>query len=60
MPGEGAPALTKWMVIPRGVKVLSEKTGNDDNFKNDRLDSELVPVEVESFSNEYRDLLRMN
>jgi hypothetical protein len=55
-----APALTKWMVIPRGVKVLSEKTGNDDNFKNDRLDSELVPVEVESFSNEYRDLLRMN
>ena len=27
-----SPALTKWMGIPRGVKVLSEKARNDDNF----------------------------
>jgi hypothetical protein len=27
-----SPALTKWMGIPRGVKVLREKMGSDDNF----------------------------
>ena len=40
--------------------MLSGKTEIDDNFQNDRFDSELVPVEVESFSSEFRDLLRMN
>ena len=43
-----------------GVKVLSEQTGNDDNFQKDRLDSELVPANVGRLSVEFRDLLRMN
>ena len=34
-----------------GVKVLSEKTGYDDNFRNDRLDSELVLANIDNFSN---------
>jgi hypothetical protein len=42
------------------VKVLSEKTGPDNNFKNERLDSELVPVSIDGLSEELRDLLQMN
>ena len=43
-----------------GVKVLSEKTGLDDNFQNDILDSELVPVKVGNLADEFRGLLQMN
>ena len=43
-----------------GVKVLSEKTGSGDNFYNDRLVPELVPVSVGSLSDEFRGLLQMN
>ena len=43
-----------------GVKVLSEKTGSVDNFRDDGLDSELVPVSIDGLSDEFRDLLRMN
>ena len=43
-----------------GVKLLSEKTVKDDNFQNERSNSESIPVEVESFSIEFRELLRMN
>ena len=46
--------------VSGGVKVLSEKTGSYDNFQNERLDSEMVPMEIESFPKEFRDLLRMN
>jgi hypothetical protein len=43
-----------------GVKVLSEKTGSDDKFQNDRIDSELVPVSIDGLSEEFGELLRMN
>jgi len=43
-----------------GVKVLSEKTGSDDKFQNDRIDSELVPVSIDGLSEEFGDLLQMN
>ena len=43
-----------------GVKVLSEKTGNDDNFQKDRLDSELVPAGIGNLAAEFRGLLQMN
>jgi len=46
--------------VDGGVKVLSEKTGSDHNFKNDNLDPELVPVSIDGLSDEFRDLLRMN
>jgi hypothetical protein len=42
------------------VKVLSEKTGPDNNFKNERLDSGLVPVEFENLADEFSGLLQMN
>ena len=42
------------------VKVLSEKTGPDNNFKNDRLGSELGPETIDNFADEFRGLLQMN
>jgi hypothetical protein len=43
-----------------GVKVLSEKTGSVDNFRDDGLDTEMVPVSIDGLSEEFRDLLQMN
>jgi hypothetical protein len=40
--------------------VLSEKTGPDNNFQNDRLGSELGPETIDNFANEFRGLLQMN
>ena len=34
------------------VKVLSEKTENDDNFQNGRLKSELVPARIGNLADE--------
>jgi hypothetical protein len=42
------------------VKVLSEKTGPDNNFKNERLDSGLVPAGIDNLANEFSGLLQMN
>jgi hypothetical protein len=42
------------------VKVLSEKTGPDNNFQNDRLGSELVSAGIGNLSEEFMGLLRMN
>jgi hypothetical protein len=42
------------------VKVLSEKTGLDNNFQNDSLDSELVPAGIDNLADKFRDLLQMN
>ena len=42
------------------VKVLSEKTGTDNNFQNDCLDSELVPAGIDNLADEFRGLLQMN
>ena len=42
------------------VKVLSEKTGPDNNFQNDSLDSELVPAGIDNLADEFRGLLQMN
>ena len=42
------------------VKVLSEKTGPDNNFKNERLDSGLVPARIDDLANEFSGLLQMN
>ena len=46
--------------VSGAVKVLKEKTGSYYNFQNERLDSEMVPMDVESFPKEFRDLLRLN
>jgi hypothetical protein len=43
-----------------GVKVLSEKTGSVDNFRDDGLDSELIPVSIDGLSEEFGGLLQMN
>ena len=43
-----------------GVTVLSEKTGLDDNFQNDRLDSGLVPAGIDNLADEFSGLLQMN
>jgi hypothetical protein len=46
--------------VDGGVKVLSEKTGPDNNFKNERLDSGLVPARIDDLANEFSGLLQMN
>jgi hypothetical protein len=43
-----------------GVKVLSEKTGSVDNFRDDGLDSESIPVCIDGLSEEFGGLLQMN
>jgi hypothetical protein len=43
-----------------GVNVLSEKTGSVDNFRDDGLDSELIPVSIDGLSEEFGGLLQMN
>ena len=40
--------------------MLSEKTGYDNNFQNAGVDFEQIPINIEGFSDEFRDLLRMN
>jgi hypothetical protein len=40
--------------------VLSEKTGPDNNFKNERWDSELVQVGIDDLADEFSGLLQMN
>jgi hypothetical protein len=42
------------------VKVLSEKTAPADNFRDDRLDSELILVSIDGLSEEFGKLLQMN
>ena len=42
------------------VKVLSEKTAPDNNFKNERLDSGLVPAGIDNLADEFSGLLQMN
>jgi hypothetical protein len=42
------------------VKVLSEKTGPDNNFKNDGVASELIQVGIDNLTNEFSSLLQMN
>jgi hypothetical protein len=42
------------------VKVLSEKTGPDNNFQNDSLDSGLVPETIDNLADEFSGLLQMN
>ena len=36
-----------------GVKVLSDKTENDNNFQNDRLGPETIPVKPKILSDEF-------
>ena len=43
-----------------GVKVLSEKTGPDNHFQNNCLDSKLVPETIDNLTNEFSGLLQMN
>ena len=33
-------------VVSEGVKVLSEKTGSDDNFQSDRMGPELIQIKL--------------
>jgi hypothetical protein len=40
--------------------VLSEKTGNDDNFLHDGLGPESIPVNIGILSDVFRDLPQMN
>ena len=40
--------------------MLSEKTGSVDNFRDDGLDSELIPVSIDGLSEEFGELLQMN
>jgi hypothetical protein len=40
-----------------GVKVLSEKMGSNDNFQNDRFDTELVPASIGNLPDEIMGLL---
>jgi hypothetical protein len=44
----------------RAVKVLSEKTGTDNNFQNDNLDSKLIQVGIDNLADEFRGLLQIN
>jgi hypothetical protein len=44
----------------KAVKVLSEKTGLDDNFQNDNLDSKIIPARIDNLGDEFRGLLQMN
>ena len=46
--------------VEKAVKVLSEKTGTDNNFQNDNLDSGLVQVGIDDLADEFSDLLQMN
>jgi hypothetical protein len=41
----------------RAVKVLSEKTAPDNNFQNDRFDTELVPANIGNLPDEITGLL---
>jgi hypothetical protein len=43
-----------------GVKVLSEISGSFDNFQNDSLDAELVPLSIDGLSEELGEMMRMN
>ena len=40
--------------------MLSEKTGSVDNFRDDGLDSESIPVCIDGLSEEFGGLLQMN
>ena len=40
--------------------MLSEKTGNDDNFLHDGLGPESIPVNIGILSDVFRDLPQMN
>jgi hypothetical protein len=40
--------------------VLSGKTRSDDNFQNTGVDFEQSPINIEGFSDEFRNLLQMN
>lgn len=64
LPEMVAKNLTKEKSVPldvdRAVKVLSKKTGPDDNFQNDSLDSALVQVGIDDLADEFSDLLQMN
>jgi hypothetical protein len=42
------------------VKVLSEKTGSNNNFQNDSLDSKLDPAGIDNLADEFSGLLQMN
>ena len=55
-----AEELSETSASGGGVKVLSEKTGSVDNFRDDGLDSELVPVSIDGLSEEFGELLQMN
>jgi hypothetical protein len=46
--------------VDGAVKVLSKKTGPDNNFKNDSLGSELIQVGIDNLSDEFRGMLQMN
>ena len=48
------------MDTDEGVKVLSEKTGSNENFQNDSLNSELVQVGIDNLTDEFRGMLQMN
>jgi hypothetical protein len=55
-----AEKLSETSTSGGGVKVLSEKTESVDNFRDDRLDSELIPVSIDGLSEEFGKLLQMN
>jgi len=51
------PAVIPWIKAWIGVKVLSEKTGSDENFLNAILDSELLPASIGNLPDELTGLL---
>lgn len=40
--------------------MLGEKTGADNNFQNESLDSGLVPAGIDNLADEFSGLLQMN
>ncbi len=46
--------------MPTELLSVRRKTGPDNNFQNDRLESELVPAGIDNLANEFRGQLQMN